>query len=117
MHNLFTPGVTLTDLYPTAFKKRLSPPVYKETPSATALTIDFDHIFDYVSYYDYCDGIRGFISCTLKRDLCAELKKGMVVDDIVMYTDGWLEIYIAGLKYILQIMLSTPQVLVKSGVS
>jgi hypothetical protein len=97
------------------FVRRPAPPLYKQQHSATALTINFDHLFDFVNYYEYTEEIRGFVNCRLKRDLCTELRRGMLVDDIVMYTDGWLDIHHDGKKYSLQIMLTTPCVCVSDG--
>ncbi len=62
-------------------------------------------LFDFVSFYRFCDGITGYYMCILKRDLCPELLTGQVVDDIVIYSDGWMEVFLGFAKFRFQLLL------------
>ena len=60
---------------------------------SVSLTLPVSQIFDYVSHYDYCDGIKGFVMCILKRDICVDLRCGSVIQDIVIYDDGYMQLF------------------------
>lgn len=71
------------------------------------VTLPLNQLFDYVSYYDYGDGIKGFVMCILKKDICTELKRGNVVEDIVIYEDGMMDIFNYNRVYRTYITLGT----------
>lgn len=64
-------------------------------------------IFDYCSYFEIIDGITRYYPCILKRDVCPDLRTGNIVDEIVIYNDGKMEIYNHGRKYLLDLYLCT----------
>ena len=43
--------------------------------------------------------------CILKKDLCPNLLAGHVVDDIVVYSDGMMEVFLGMFKYRFQLSL------------
>lgn len=82
---------------------------------SVCLNIPVSEIFDYVSYYDYCEGIKGFVMCILKRDVCAELRCGSVVQDIVIYDDGSMQLFQDDKVYTTYLTLSSGLVWVHSS--
>jgi len=62
-------------------------------------------LFDFVSYYCFSEGITGYYMCMLKRDLCPQLLAGQIVDDIVVYSDGWMDVFVGFLKFRFQLSM------------
>lgn len=62
-------------------------------------------MFSYVNYYTFCEGITRFHLCRMKVDVCPEIRCGYIVDDIIVYDDGQLDIFVYGRKYTTRIKL------------
>jgi len=58
-----------------------------------------NQLFEFVNYYQYCEGITGYYLCLLKRNLCPDLVAGQIVNDIVVYSDGYMDVFFGYAKY------------------
>jgi len=62
-------------------------------------------LFEYVNYYHYAEGITGYYMCLLKKNLCPDLLAGQIVNDIVIYSDGNMDVFFGYAKYRFQLAL------------